>query len=117
MRAPAAGLVPAACTFISLTAQPPSPLESARTLLTGEHKDTKTAADLLLQFVRQASARTDPESLAYAYVYLGYIEDRARNRRGAAEWLASLPLPDRRRSTPNARSGFVVRAACSTGSQ
>jgi carboxyl-terminal processing protease len=59
-------------------------LQQARELLTGEHKDTEQAKKLLLEMV-QGKGR-DPLSLSYAYVYLGYIDDKAGSRQLAIEW-------------------------------
>lgn len=63
-----------------------SQLQMARTSLTGEHKDTENARKLLLEIVDSGSLGAAPEILSYAYVYLGYIEDRAGHRQRAISW-------------------------------
>src|SRR5262245_50048609 len=60
-------------------------LQQARRLLEGEHKDAPQARNLLLEIVRSAKG----EALAWADVYLGYIEDRANNRQSALGWYES----------------------------
>lgn len=61
-----------------------APLEQARQYLTGGHKDTDKAAKLPLDVVKDPKAGS--EELAWAQIYLGYIEDRAKNRKAAVEW-------------------------------
>ena len=61
-------------------------LQMARTSLTGEHKDAENARKLLLEIVDSGSLRATSETLSYAYVYLGYIEDRAGHRQRAIAW-------------------------------
>lgn len=64
-----------------------SPLDEARASLTGIHKDTQTARKLLLEIVQQADkTQPDAETLAWANIYLGYIEDLAKNRQAAIGW-------------------------------
>ncbi|MGA2774236.1 MAG: S41 family peptidase [Bryobacteraceae bacterium] len=58
----------------------------ARTSLTGEHKDAENARKLLLEIVDSGSLGATSETLSYAYVYLGYIEDRAGHRQRAIAW-------------------------------
>ncbi len=70
----------------SLIAQPASRLDRARVLLTGEHKDTKAAEQLLREIVQGRAGEANAQTLAYAYVYLGYIEDRAGHRQQAVDW-------------------------------
>src|ERR1035441_8784669 len=60
-------------------------LQEARQALTGKHKDTKKAQKLLLAVV-DGKAELSPEALVYAYVYLGYIEDRTGTRKRAIAW-------------------------------
>ncbi|MFZ0340148.1 MAG: S41 family peptidase [Terracidiphilus sp.] len=61
-------------------------LQEARRFLTGDHKDTIAAQKLLLDVVQTSDAARDPDSLCWAYIYLGYIEDRAGNRETAIGW-------------------------------
>jgi carboxyl-terminal processing protease len=61
-------------------------LQQARQLLTGDHKDTDAAKKLLLDVVQASDAARDPDSLFWACIYLGYIEDRAKNRDTAIGW-------------------------------
>ena len=60
-------------------------LQEAITALGGEEKDTAKAQRLLLAIVGGADGAR-PVSLSSAYVYLGYIEDRAGNRDAAIAW-------------------------------
>ena len=60
-------------------------LQQARRLLEGEHKDVPQARNLLLEIVRNARG----ETLVWADIYLGYIEDRANNRQSALAWYES----------------------------
>ena len=71
--------------LLTLAGQAKSQLETARALLTGDRKDTKTAGNLLLEIV-QHPREAGPETLAYAFVYLGYIDDRTGNRQEAIDW-------------------------------
>jgi hypothetical protein len=64
----------------------PTRLDMARQFLTGNHKDTAQAARLLLAIVQSGKIETTPEELAWAQIYLGYIEDRAKNRQKAISW-------------------------------
>jgi len=61
-----------------------APLDQARQYLTGANKDTEKAKKLLLDIVQKGSA--DPETLVWADIYLGYIEDRAKNRQAAVAY-------------------------------
>lgn len=61
-------------------------LQEARHFLTGEHKDTDAAKNLLLDLVQTTDGKQDPVSLCWAYIYLGYIEDHAGNREAAIGW-------------------------------
>jgi tetratricopeptide (TPR) repeat protein len=61
-------------------------LQAARELLTGGHKDTAKARSLLLEIVSSGRTPVSQSSLAVAYVYLGYIEDRAGERQRAIAW-------------------------------
>src|SRR5215470_15915867 len=60
-------------------------LQQAQRLLVGEHKDVPQARSLLLEIVRNARG----ETLVWADIYLGYIEDRANNRQSALDWYES----------------------------
>src|SRR5262249_17148454 len=60
-------------------------LQQARHLLEGEQKDVPQARKLLLEIVRNAKG----ETLAWADIYLGYIEDRLNNRQSALTWYES----------------------------
>src|SRR5215475_4544546 len=60
-------------------------LQQARHLLEGEHKDVPQARNLLLEIVRNARG----ETLVWADIYLGYIDDRANNRQSALGWYES----------------------------
>ena len=64
----------------------PPKLQAAREALHGPQKDTARAKELLLEIVGKDRAALAPGSLCYAYVYLGYIEDRAGNRQQAINW-------------------------------
>jgi hypothetical protein len=61
-------------------------LQEARRFLTGDHKDTDAAKKLLLDVAQTSDRARDPDSLFWAYIYLGYIEDRAKNRDAAIGW-------------------------------
>ena len=61
-------------------------LKAACQALTGPRKDTAVAKKLLLDLVEKEKAALAPGSLCYAYVYLGYLEDRATNRDLAVGW-------------------------------
>ncbi len=61
-------------------------LEAARQALTGPQKKLTEAKALLLALVETNRPELGPNSLGYAYVYLGYIEDRATNRQQAIRW-------------------------------
>src|SRR5689334_23497583 len=60
-------------------------LQKARRLLEGEHKDEPQAQKLLLEIVGKAKG----ETLVWADIYLGYIEDRANHRESALGWYES----------------------------
>src|SRR6476660_3671592 len=60
-------------------------LQQARRLLEGEHKDVAAARSLLLEIAKNAKG----ETLVWADIYLGYIEDRANNRQSALGWYES----------------------------
>ena len=62
-----------------------APLDEARQCLTGVKKDAERARNLLLPLV-QKSGNEDPQTLVWAAIYLGYIEDRANNRQAAIAW-------------------------------
>jgi hypothetical protein len=64
----------------------PSRLDEARRRLTGDHKDTEKARKQLLEIVQGDKADSDAETLVWADIYLGYIEDRANNRQSAIGW-------------------------------
>jgi C-terminal processing protease CtpA/Prc len=61
-------------------------LRQARQVLTGEKKDADQARRLLLEIVQAGKSASDPETLIWADIYLGYIEDRAHNRSSAIAW-------------------------------
>jgi carboxyl-terminal processing protease len=61
-------------------------LQQAMRALSGEHKDTAKAQALLLDLVQGGKVSPSPETLSYAYVYLGYIEDRGGDRQRAIAW-------------------------------
>ncbi len=61
-------------------------LQEARRFLTGDHKDTDAAKKLLLDLVQASNGARDPDSLFWSCIYLGYIEDRAKNRDTAIGW-------------------------------
>ena len=61
-----------------------SQLNKARELLTGADKKEPEAKSLLLEAIKDPSL--GDTSRCYAYVYLGYIEDRAKNREEAIAW-------------------------------
>jgi hypothetical protein len=62
-----------------------APIDEARQLLTGVNKDTERARNLLLPLV-QNSGNENPQTVVWAAIYLGYIEDRANNRQAAIGW-------------------------------
>jgi C-terminal processing protease CtpA/Prc len=68
------------------TGPDPPKLAAARKALTGPNKDVATAKELLLELVGKERATLPPGYLCYAYVYLGYIEDRAGKRKEAVDW-------------------------------
>lgn len=61
-------------------------LQEARRLLTGDHKNADGAKKLLLDIVQTSGAAQHLEALFWAYVYLGYIDDRAKDRDAAIAW-------------------------------
>ena len=69
-------------SLVDTTAQ----LARARQLLAGEKKDAEQARKLLLDIVQAGKGASDPETLIWADIYLGYIEDRAHNRASAVAW-------------------------------
>jgi carboxyl-terminal processing protease len=81
----AKALLAALFTLLTLVGQPDTQLQTARALLTGVHKNPEQARRVLLELIRRPS-EAGAETMAYAYVYLGYIEDRAGERQRAAEW-------------------------------
>ena len=69
-------------------------LSSARAALRAAPKDTARAQKLLLEIADKDKNTLRPGSLCYAYVYLGYIADRATNREQAAVWFKrALEVP------------------------
>ena len=80
----------ACVTILALHAMQPADadtqLEQAKQALTGDHKDTDKARTLLLNIVQNGKAEVRPVTLAWSYIYLGYIEDRAKNREAALGW-------------------------------
>jgi carboxyl-terminal processing protease len=69
-------------------------LQEARSFLTGEPKDTDAAKKLLLDIVQTTGGARDPDSLCWAYIYLGYIEDRAGIREAAIGWYEKATVVD-----------------------
>ncbi len=69
-------------------------LQEARRFLAGDHKDTDAAKKLLLDVVQTSDAAQDPDSLFWACIYLGYIEDRANNRDSAIAWYRKAAAVD-----------------------
>jgi carboxyl-terminal processing protease len=69
-------------------------LQEARRFLTGDHKDTDAAKKLLLDIVQSSDGGRDPDSLSWACIYLGYIEDRANNRDAAIGWYKKAAAVD-----------------------
>jgi carboxyl-terminal processing protease len=61
-------------------------LQQAREALHGAPKDEARARKLLLEIVEQHKDALEATDLCHAYVYLGYIEDRAGNRDQAIPW-------------------------------
>jgi carboxyl-terminal processing protease len=61
-------------------------LQQAREVLHGVPKDEARAKKLLLEIAEQHKDALDATDLCHAYVYLGYIEDRAGNRDQAIPW-------------------------------
>jgi len=61
-------------------------LQQAREALHGAPKDEARAKKLLLEIVEQHKDALEATELCHAYVYLGYIEDRAGNRDQAIPW-------------------------------
>jgi len=61
-------------------------LAQARQLLTGANKQPDQARKLLLEIVQAGKGASDPETLIWTDIYLGYIEDRAHNRAAAVGW-------------------------------
>ena len=69
-------------------------LFNARVALRAAPKDTARAQKLLLEIVDKDKDTLKPGSLCYAYVYLGYIADRATNREQAVAWFKrALEVP------------------------
>jgi C-terminal processing protease CtpA/Prc len=73
-------------SLLTLGGQPEAELQTARVLLTGARKDPEKARRVLLELVRRPAAEAGADTLAYACVYLGYIEDRSGDRQRAVEW-------------------------------
>ncbi len=61
-------------------------LERARKALTGQNKNPEAAKKILLDLVNSRRPALRSSSLCYAYVYLGYIADRAGSREAAVGW-------------------------------
>jgi C-terminal processing protease CtpA/Prc len=61
-------------------------LQEVREALHGPSKDAARAKKLLLEIVGQAKDTLEATELCHAYVYLGYLEDRAGNRDQAIPW-------------------------------
>jgi hypothetical protein len=76
----------ATAIVVSPSASADTQLQEARQFLTGDHKNTEKARKALLE-VAQGIKRTDnPETLVWADIYLGYIDDRAKDRQSAISW-------------------------------
>jgi carboxyl-terminal processing protease len=86
-------LLAALLALLTLGGQP-AQLQTARTMLTGDRKDPEGARRVLLQLVQRPEGEIDGDDLAYAYVYLGYIEDRAGERQRALEWFRKAVAVD-----------------------
>ena len=70
-------------------------LEAAGAALRRVPKDTAGAQKLLLEILDKDKATLRPGSLAYVYVYLGYIADRFTNRDQAVAWYKqALEVPE-----------------------
>jgi carboxyl-terminal processing protease len=69
-------------------------LQEARRFLTGDRKDADAAKKLLLDVVQTSDGARDPDSLFWACIYLGYIEDRAKNRDTAIGWYEKAAAVD-----------------------
>ena len=61
-------------------------LSPAREALRGKDKNTRLAQDLLLDLAENHALNLEPLDRCYLYVYLGYIEDLAGNRKAAVGW-------------------------------
>ena len=61
-------------------------LQQARQALTGDHKDTDKARELLLGIVQNKGTALKPEIVVWSYIYLGYIDDREKRRDDAVAW-------------------------------
>jgi len=84
---------PAAATRAQGTGE--AKLAAARQALTGSQKDAARARGLLQEIIDQDQATLQAGSLAYVYVYLGYLEDRAGARAAATGWYQkALGAPD-----------------------
>jgi hypothetical protein len=73
-------LLTALLALLTLAGQPEVQLQTARHLLTGAHKDPEKVRRVLLELVQNPRSELGADTLAYAYVYLGYIEDRVGER-------------------------------------
>jgi len=69
-------------------------LETARRLLTGEHKDVEKAKALLFDLAQNGAPDATPEQRAWACIYLGYIADRAKERDAAVRWYQKAAAVD-----------------------
>jgi carboxyl-terminal processing protease len=70
-------------------------LLQARQALTGPHKNEEKAEELLLGLVNSRQSDLSPASASYALVYLGYIADRAGQRKEAISWYQrALAVPN-----------------------
>lgn len=72
-------------------------LTRARNLLKGADKQTDAAKAILADLLKNSASKLSITEGCYLYVYLGYIEDLAGNRRAAIEWFrkgAALEGPD-----------------------
>ncbi|NQT16710.1 MAG: hypothetical protein HQ582_28390, partial [Planctomycetes bacterium] len=82
----------------SARSEPRQMLLQAREALQGKDKNTRLAQDLLLDLAENHALDFKPLDRCCLYVYLGYIEDHAGNRKAAVGWhekaLAIEGLPE-----------------------
>ena len=61
-------------------------LGNARRMLKDANKNTDDARKILVDLAENESSSLSPVQCCYVYVYLGYIEDLAKNRQAALGW-------------------------------